>query len=392
MEPSRSRRRPPAMENASVFLGALYLALAQSAPYVVLGYFVAAVVREFVPTSSLLRHFGERGARPLLNAVGVGALLPICSCGVVPLGIGAFRSGAARGTLLAFMTAAPVVSPVAVLLTLQLLGVKLALLHIVFALTGALLLGALANRLLGGEREASFRAQYVPPREHDAEGDESRSKGEKVREAARWAMFDLGADVSLDLLVGLSLAAAIVTFVPPDWIARAGGSQSLVSLMVVIGLALPLYTCSVPMIPVVQTLLLLGLSPGAAVAFLFAGPATNLGELNAIRHSMGARCAGFYAGALIALALAGGWVVDHVFYPGYVFRSVEVAGQLVVDSCCIPVPFTGGAQRTLTGSLGLVPTWHAPFTALLALTILIGLGQRVLGLIGSRSEPREAIA
>ena len=84
----------------------------------------------------------------------------------------------------------------------------------------------------------------------------------------------------------LTRVPAILAFVPVDWISAWLGKQSLVTLFYVILIAIPLYTCSTPSIPVVQSLLLKGVSPGAAVAYLIAGPATNFGELAAIRSSM----------------------------------------------------------------------------------------------------------
>ena len=64
-------------------------ALIEAAPYLVAGFVLAAILREFVATETISSWFGGRGIKPLLRAAGVGSLLPICSCGVIPLGIGA---------------------------------------------------------------------------------------------------------------------------------------------------------------------------------------------------------------------------------------------------------------------------------------------------------------
>ena len=73
------------MDSVSVFLGALFQALAQGAPYIVMGYLAAAIIREFVPVRVLTSNFSDRGIVPIMRAVGVGAFLPICSCGIMPL-------------------------------------------------------------------------------------------------------------------------------------------------------------------------------------------------------------------------------------------------------------------------------------------------------------------
>ena len=126
----------------------------------------------------------------------------------------------------------------------------------------------------------------------------------KLSQTLKWSFFELGPDVSVDITIGLSLAALLLTFLPMEWISSWLGHQDIYTLFYVILLGIPVYACSIPSIPVVQGLLLLGATPGAAVAYMIAGPATNLGELNAIRNSMGLKTALYYAFALVVLALA----------------------------------------------------------------------------------------
>lgn len=379
------------MSVLATFLSALFLALAQSAPYIVIGYLIAALIRELVPMSSLIRHFGSEGVTPLLNAVGVGALLPICSCGVVPLGIGVFRGGAARGTVMAFMTAAPGISPVAVMMGYNHLGPKLTGLYIGIVLVGALILGAIANAWLSGASEAEFRAArgFQPPTEYDARDAGRRDPLTVTRAAFKWAFWDLGGEVSVDLLIGLSLAALVLAFVPETWITSMAGGQSILSLLVICAVAVPVYTCSVPSIPVVQMMLLKGLSPGAAIAFMIAGPATNLGEINAIRHQLGARSGAFYVTSVFAIALLGGTLVDNLAYPNYQYRPMRVGDELITgENCCVPVPFEGQTRPdTMEAVLANVPGWHWPAIVALGATIVAGLTRRVLEAMGRIKPP-----
>lgn len=351
------------------FLVGLLTTLSQAAPFLILGYMVAAVIREFVPIETLTSHFGATAAG-VLRAVTVGSLLPICSCGVVPLGVGLVRSGAAVGTTLAFMHSAPAISPVAVLLAWNILGPTLTGAYIVAVLLGALGLGLIANKTLGPAPE---RAAPEAPR-----GPDDRPVTARLRSAARWAFWDLGADVSVDLLVGLSVAALLVAAIPPDWVRSSLGQPGLASLFLAVLLAVPAYTCTVPSIPIVRSLLLLGISPGAAIVLLIAGPATNLGEINVIRGQVGWRAAGIYVGAVIATAVGGGLLVDQVLFPAYRYEAVEVAGQLMVTSCCVPLSFAAGERPTLAVGLSSVSLWQVPFVVLLTVTLLVGLVRRAL--------------
>ncbi|MEM7559235.1 MAG: permease, partial [Planctomycetota bacterium] len=290
------------MEQFSLFFNSLFMALAMSAPYLVLGYVAAALIKEYVSRESLARHLGDKGIRPILNAVGIGALLPICSCGVIPLGVGVHRAGAARETALAFMTSSPAISPVAVIMVAMMLGPMYMATYVTVALCGSFLIGWIGNRVL--------RDQTRPVKNFDAiverveEEDEHHVAGPKNRtrfgRALHWAFWDLGAEISVDLTIGLSLAALVLAFLPIELTEAYLGTRDIWPLLLVILISVPVYTCSVPTIPIVWALFMRGAMPGAMLAYMIAGPATNLGELNAIRRNMGLRTATLYATGLIA--------------------------------------------------------------------------------------------
>ena len=354
------------------FIIALLFSLAQSAPYIVIGYLVAAGIKEFVPVGMLTRHFGEKGVRPLFHALGIGLILPICSCGVIPLGVGAFKCGSARGTTLTFMTSAPTVAPVAMLLSISLLGVQFTASYVAIALLGSLLIGLLGNWLLGGKAEAEFRAsRNLIEAGEQLQDSTHRTLSTKLIGALRWAFWDLGSDVSIDLLFGIALAAAILAFVPVDWISSWLGRQSFVTLFYVILVAIPLYTCSTPSIPVVQSLLLKGISPGAAVAYLIAGPATNIGEIAAIKRSMGKGAAALFVAGLISVALLGGMVVDFLIFPHYLPKTSPIGSELI---------HAAGEAPSLSAAVDAIPAWHYPFIVMLIVTLLLGAFRRGLAL------------
>lgn len=354
------------------FLSVLYSYLGEAAPYLVVGYFLVALIREYVPSAVLTRHLGGQGPRPLINALGIGTLLPVCSCGSIPLGIGLVRSGAAVGTTLTLMTSAPAISPVAVIVGYTLLGVPLLVVFAATVVVGSLLLGILGNLWLRPHKASTD----VPSDRNAAATDgcgsgddccrveEKAGHGARLRAAFRWAYGDLGAEVSVDLLVGLLVAAAVVTVVPTEWVVAVFGQRHWWSLLLVILAAIPVYTCTVPSMFIVHSLLLAGASPGAAIAFLVAGPATNLGELNAIRGAMGARTALYYVIVLVAVALAGGLVSDQLLFRDVAYAVPTVDGQHP----------SGPGWQTLAAPL---PAWHYPFLAILVVVLVMGIVRRL---------------
>ncbi len=363
----------------------LYNTLLESSPYVVLGFLIAGIMRYWVPPSVLRHQLGGQSPGALFKSVGIGCVLPLCSCGTIPLGIGLFRSGASVGNMLAFMTSTPILSPVLVALSLKLLGVKLTLTLLVASIAGALIMGGIGNRLFQGVRnERSGRSPertYTPEKSTGTNGSGTGKSGNRGRAVStlRWSFFELGADVSVDIAIGLGIASLLMAVLPLEWISRWLGQQDLLTLVYVVLMGIPVYACSIPSIAVVQGLLLLGATPGAAIAYMIAGPATNLGELNAIRRSMGGRPAAYYAGILVLMALLAGTVTDRFIFPDYQYHAFRIQGELVVRQCCVPMIFGEGVDTTLFTRA--IPAWFYPFGILLGIIMAFGVYKKLRGFL-----------
>jgi len=350
--------------------------LLESAPYIVMGFLIAGAVKIWVPHLTLKHHLAGKGYQALIKSVGVGCILPICSCGTIPLGLGLYRCGAAVGNVLAFMTSAPVLSPILVLLSLRLLGSKLTLVLLISALASSFLIGVIGNRLFGQgpdliEEETRSKAC------DDCVCQDEPSGFVQVLKWLRWSFCDLGAEVSIDIVIGLGVASLILAVLPLEWISTWLGRQEVSTLLYVIVLGIPVYACSVPSIPVVQGLLLMGATPGAGVAYLLAGPATNLGELNAIRHGMGWKKSIYYMVMLLLVALAAGLVTDHLVFPDYQYHAYRQQGELVVSQCCVPLMFGDAVGNQVVGNISS-PVWHWPFGVVLAGVVCFGVYKKLM--------------
>ena len=347
----------------------LFNTLLESAPYIVLGFVIAGILKFYVPQNVLQKHVGAKSPLALLKSVTIGSILPLCSCGTIPLGIGLYRSGGAIGNIFAFMISTPILSPVLVALALSFLGIKLTVTFVIIAITGSYVIGFVANRVLKSPNDSKTGESCN--REFVLDINTKKQPKSKLAQTLKWSFFELGSDVSVDVTIGLSIAAILLTFLPMEWISSWLGQQDISTLFYVILLGIPVYACSIPSIPVVQGLLLLGATPGAAVAYMIAGPATNLGELNAIRRSMGMKPAVFYTLALFVLALAAGLITDNLVFPDYQYHAYRVQGELVVQQCCVPLIFGQGVNPT--GISAQIPLWHWPFGIVLFAIIIYGV-------------------
>ncbi len=262
------------------------------------------------------------------------------------------------------------------------LGPMFMVTYVGVALLGSFLIGLIGNRLLRDETcpVTNFDAIVDRVEEEDEHHVPASEGGSRLARAMRWAFWDLGAEISVDLTIGLSVAALVLAFLPIELTEAYLGTRSIWTLLLVILIGIPVYTCSVPTIPIVWALFMRGAMPGAMLAYMIAGPATNLGELNAIRRSMGFGTATFYAVSLLTVALAGGLIANHVAFASYEYKAKMIAeNELEVQDCCVPMIFGDRIERNNLGRIAAnVPTWHYPFIVVLLVTIGVGLYQRVV--------------
>jgi uncharacterized membrane protein YraQ (UPF0718 family) len=95
------------MELVRTYLGELLRLVNEMSPYLLLGFFFAGVLRVVFPRRIITRYMGRRDFRSVLNASLLGVPMPLCSCGVLPTGIGFYRNGASRGPTISFLISTP---------------------------------------------------------------------------------------------------------------------------------------------------------------------------------------------------------------------------------------------------------------------------------------------
>ncbi|MCH1930809.1 permease [Shewanella sp. A25] len=126
----------------------------------------------------------------------------------------------------------------------------------------------------------------------------------------KYAATDLVRDTTLWLLVGLFFAALVQTYVPADFLAKWGDGIGAMLVMVLI--SIPMYICATASTPIAAGLLLAGVSPGAVLVFMMAGPATNIATLGVVSNELGKRALFGYLSGVLGVALVAGLVVNYL--------------------------------------------------------------------------------
>ncbi len=283
------------------FLTRLLVLSAESAPALLLAYLCAGLLSAFLPTASI-RWLGRGGP---LNQAGRGMLVglpfPVCSCGVVPLYRTLVSRGAPPAAAMAFLVATPELGVDAVLLSIPLLGADVTVLRLVTAGLAALLVGWWVGGRLGAQ---------PPPDEQDPSAQAASPFAARLRAALVTGTGEVVDHTAPWLVLGLAAAALVAPWLEGGWLAQL---PSLVAIIVFAALGFPTYVCAASATPLVAALLAAGLSPGAAIAFLITGPATNLSTLGVLASLHGRRAAIAFAGSIVAFAVAAGVIIDLAF-------------------------------------------------------------------------------
>ena len=278
--------------------------LAEMAPYLLLGFLIAGILYAFVPAGFYRKHLSRPGAWSVIKAALIGVPLPLCSCGVLPTAVSLRRNGASRGAATSFLIATPQTGVDSIAATYSLLGPAFAIIRPIAALITAFLGGMLVNK-----ENKSCEAD-IAEEVDTIDAPASDSFIGKIGDALRYGYVDMVQNIGKWLIVGLIIAAAITVFVPDDFFTFFADYPFL-SMIAVVIVAVPMYVCSTGSIPIALSLMLKGLSPGAAFVLLMAGPAANFASIIVVSKSLGKKTAGIYLATIILGAIAIGLCIDY---------------------------------------------------------------------------------
>lgn len=302
--------------------------LVDAGPYVLFGFFVAGLLKAFVPDKFMAKHLGGKSFGSVVKAAVVGVPLPLCSCGVLPTALGLRKQGASKGATTAFMISTPETGVDSMAVTYALIDPIMTVVRPVAASITAIFAGVLVNMFPEKERPLPMNGllKHMNEIDHEqghehagcgcsdghCETDGSRTTYGKFVDGMRYAFGEMISDIGRWLMVGVVIAGIITAAMPPDLLDEYVGTGFL-SYLVMLIVALPLYVCATASTPIAASLLLKGLSPGAALVFLLAGPATNGATITVMLKTLGKRAAFLYVFSIVVCSLALAFVVDKLY-------------------------------------------------------------------------------
>lgn len=281
----------------------------EMSPYLMLGFLFAGLLHVFFPKQKVNKFMGGNNTKAAINASLLGIPLPLCSCGVIPTGISFYKHGASKGSAISFMTSTPQTGIDSILVTYSLLGLPFALIRPVVALITGVFSGIFTNFL---NRDNISKNKPVKTLDRD----KKTKLPEKIKEMFSYAFGEFLQDISNWLVLGLILAAIISVFVPDEFFSSYHGNDFLGKIIILVA-AVPLYVCATASVPIAAVLILKGISPGAALVFLMAGPATNAATITLIAKTLGKISLFAYLSSIIVGALLFGTIIDLFLPPAW---------------------------------------------------------------------------
>lgn len=299
----------------------------QMSPYLLLGFLLAGLMHAFIPGRFYVKYLSKNNFKSVLNAALLGIPLPLCSCGVIPTAMSLRKEGASKGAAVSFLIATPQTGVDSILATYGLMGLPFAVVRPIAALVTA---------VFGGwaTKDASDQ-QVVEPCANacGCEGEKSTDTTftQKLVEALHYGYVTMMQDIGKWLVVGLVVAALITLCIPTEWFAVFKGS-TWASMVLVLCIAVPMYVCATGSIPIAVALMMKGLTPGAALVLLMAGPACNVASILVVRKVLGTRTLIIYLLSIVLGAVVFGSLIDYLHFHGL----VDFLGNLsMADECCV---------------------------------------------------------
>lgn len=316
------------------FISAGWHLLEESSLYILLGLLVAGLLKIFLSPNYVATHLGRGKIKSVFKAALLGVPIPLCSCGVLPAAAELKRQGANKGATTAFLISTPESGADSIAVSWALLDPLMTVARPVAAFISAFVAGILEN-LMGDKEQPAAPAPLpmapptVAPCSDDRCGchnNRSDSKENKLLVGLRYAINEIWGDLAGWFFIGIGIAAAITIAVPDDFINRhLGGGIGSMLLMLVAGV--PMYICATASTPIAAAMILKGVSPGAALVFLLAGPATNIAALAVLVKILGKKGVTIYFASIAVVSVLCGLALDGIYF-SLGLSAVATIGQV----------------------------------------------------------------
>ena len=295
-------------------------------PWLILGFIFSGLIHAFIGEKFIRQHLGGGGFSSVWKATLFGIPLPICSCGVIPLAAGLRNDGASKAATMSFLVSTPTTGIDSIFVTYAFLGTAFAVVRPLSALVGGLLVGTLVT-LLVKEKTEKRDFQSVPAHAH--------SLKDRLKDGFSYGFGALPEDIGRTIFWGILIGGVLSALLPRD-VSEVYLSNPAIAYPLMLAISVPLYVCAIASVPIAAAMMVKGLVPGAALAFLIAGTATNAVTIAFVANKFGKKVISIYLVSILFLALISGILLDSllggVMVKEMLFKGREIPYSLKLIS------------------------------------------------------------
>ncbi len=310
------------MEFIVPYLNALLELSYEVLPFFILGLAISALIQEFISTKKLLEYFGGNDWQSLLRATAAGLFVSVCSCGAIPVAAQLRRKGASTASALTFLLAAPWGGLVHAILISGFIGLKNALMLMIFSLLMSFIVGLALAKL---ENKNIIEAGI--PKKHkkgekglcvecvDAEKLRLNHEGEAFRRRLFYCvpknMWQIFMELGKFILIGIFIAAALKAFVPLDLVTHyLGNGNRFLPVLIAVPISALLEAASEGLALLAGQLYRLGASLGVVFIITMVGVTTDITEISMIWGKFGKKSAVAYVSISTVVAVLFAWMIN----------------------------------------------------------------------------------
>jgi len=311
-------------------------------------FFIAGAISVFVRKDVILRYLGSQANRVVSYSLASvsGAVLAVCSCTILPIFAGIRKRGAGLGPAVTFLFSGPAINIAAMFLTLSVLGPKMGVARIVYAVVLSILLGLSMQAIF---REKPDEGGMFIQDEGQVQTPNSVTvpfflsmvgvlvvNGLPIDSTLKYtlmaalvlavigiAVFLIPRETASEwisetwsftktllplLLIGVFIAGFVMVFIPDELVVSLVGENSLRGNFIAAVFGAFMYFSTLTEIPILQALIGKGMADGPALALLLAGPSLSLPNMLVIRKVMGTKKTAVYVSLVIVYATLGSWI------------------------------------------------------------------------------------
>lgn len=274
-----------------------------SSEWIVISLILSGIIHAFVRPQVLQKSIGNKKISSLIKTTISGAILPICSCGVLPLALSLYRTGAYLGPTLSFLVSTPIINPAAIIVAFAMLGKEITIIYILCGIFLPLIIGILGNTFGGKELIAPevLKLQSMNIKIPETNYVDKTPWYKKLYNGILWGFNNLGIEISRFILIGTLFGALLLTVVPQSFVMQYLSNPKLVSILGITLVGCMMYVCALGHIPLIAALISAGALPGIAITFFITGVATNISELISIYKLIGKRTLIIYLVSMLFL-------------------------------------------------------------------------------------------